>query len=458
MTQRLIHISTRTHLFPPTLLKTTLNPRHQSLAWFGSSSTQWFRRFLSPKEEKELYLGITALFRKKLKAKSSPSNDSYRSIIDQVILGTQSTTKGIHSLDQQQQTTSPITLQQLNQLKHDIDAAGKAKDLAQLDQLWTRLRQAGHQIPTTMYNRLIRGFLACPTTQGLEMAKKVVGSMEKEQDRLPTTRTCTYMIQAYLKRRHLNLDDAWPYVAMLQHYSLDKLRTPFDCSVMLRYYVERGNNAHAIDFLWKDMMRHRDVIQPGPALYTQYIEWLLSSHGSHDLLVDATRCLLQQFTNNSSITPTTTTTTTTNQVTWTDHQISTWLQVVRLLAASDNCVDAEKLMLYLVQVSHKLNQQDIITTTPTPTTPQKQTTTRQGIQAIQEIITTYLNQAQDLKVLAFYYRLRQSGVKEDAFGNDLTRAIGNVIGRVEKRQETDINEAKAIADEFGLIAQGTTRS
>jgi hypothetical protein len=233
---------------------------------------------------------------------------------------------------------------------------------------------------------------------------------------------------------------------MLQHYSLDKLRTPFDCSVMLRYYVERGNNAHAIEFLWKDTMRHRDVIQPGPALYTQYAEWLLSSNASSDLLVDVSRCLVQQFGGQSSSSSTTATTTT-----WTEHQVSTWLQVVRRLAQSDACVDAEKLMLCLVsKTNNPMESHDIVKST--------QGNMRQGIQAIREIINTYLNQAQDLKVLAFYYRLRQSGVKEEAFGSDLTRAIGNVIGRVEQRQEGDINESKAIANEFGLVAHGTTRS
>lgn len=446
MTHRLIHTTTRTALSPPLLLKTTNHFRYQAVAWFGTSRSHWFRRFLSPKEEKELYLGITALFRQKLKAKSSTSNDSYRNIIDQVILGTQSTaTNQNDPADHTQATTKtiPLTLQQLGQLKTDIDAAGKAKDLAQLDALWSQLLQAGHQIPTSMYNRLIRGYLSCPTNDGLNKAKQVVDTMEKEQHRLPTTRTCTYMVQAYLKRRHLNLDDAWPYVAMLQHYSLDKLRTPFDCSVMLRYYVERGNNAHAIDFLWKDTMRHRDAIQPGPALYTQYAEWLLSSHASSDMLVDVSRCLVQQFGGPSSSTATT--------ATWTEHQVSTWLQVVRRLAQSDACVDAEKLILCLVsKTNNPMESHDII--------PPTQDNMRQGIQAIREIINTYLNQAQDLKVLAFYYRLRQSGVKEEAFGSDLTRAIGNVIGRVEQRQEGDISESKAIANEFGLAAHGTTRS
>ncbi|SAM03312.1 hypothetical protein [Absidia glauca] len=454
MTHRLIHTTTRTAISSPLLLKTTSHLRYRTVAWFGTSRSQWFRRFLSPKEEKELYLGITALFRQKLKAKSSTSNDSYRNIIDQVILGTQSTATNQHGSADHTHTTSttkaiPLTLKQLGQLKTDIDAASKAKDLAQLDALWAQLLQAGHQIPTSMYNRLIRGYLSCPANDGLDKAKQVVDTMEKEQHRLPTTRTCIYMIQAYLKRRHLNLDDALPYVTMLQHYSLDKLRTPFDCSVMLRYYVERGNNAHAIDFLWKDTMRHRDVIQPGPALYTQYAEWLLSSNASSDLLVDVSRCLVQQFGGPSSSSSSSSSTTTTT--TWTEHQVSTWLQVVRRLAQSDACVDAEKLMLCLVsKTNNPMESHDIVKST--------QDNMRQGIQAIREIINTYLNQAQDLKVLAFYYRLRQSGVKEEAFGSDLTRAIGNVIGRVEQRQEGDINESKAIANEFGLVAHGTTRS
>ncbi|CAO3588113.1 unnamed protein product [Absidia cylindrospora] len=86
MTQRFIRAPT---LSPSTL---SLIPRPRHLAYFNTSSSQWFRRFLSPKEEKQLYMGITALFREKLKEKSTPSNLSYSNIIDQVILGAHSTT------------------------------------------------------------------------------------------------------------------------------------------------------------------------------------------------------------------------------------------------------------------------------------------------------------------------------------------------------------------------------
>ncbi|KAI8097347.1 uncharacterized protein BX664DRAFT_326170 [Halteromyces radiatus] len=452
MTHRLV----RTTYIP--LTSFSILSRQQTIAHFGTSSTQWFRRFLSPKEENQLYLGITALFREKLKEKSDSSNQSYSNIIDQVILGTQTTTTTISNI-----RPSQTTLKELGRLKQDIDAAGKAKDMEQLDFLWNELQQAGSQVPTTMYNRLIRSYLSCPSELGLEKAKQVVNMMETKQHRLPTTRTCTYLIQAHLKRK-LPLEEVRPYVAMLQHYSLDKLKTPFDCSVMMRYYIECGNT-HAIDFLWRYTMRHVDTIQPGPALYTQYVEWLLSSHAPHNVIASTAQSLIQRF--GSSIpSPSTNNTTSTSGFTWTQHQISTWLNVVRLLTHStsspSHCLDAEKLLLCLVNVSDTTaaifdntdnnNNSNHKTTTSleSSSTTDLHRTKKQGIQAIQDIIRTYLEQAQDLKVLAFYYRLRESGVKEDVFGTDLTRAIGTVIGRVELQQEWNLEGSKTIADELGL--------
>ncbi|CAO3594208.1 unnamed protein product [Absidia cylindrospora] len=385
-------------------------------------------------------------------------------MIDQVILGTQSTTTSSTAVAETPNYMTTLTLKQLGQLKQDLDTAGKAKDLIQLETLWHQLQKAGQQIPTTMYNRLIRGFLSCPTMQGLAMAKQVVDSMETQQYRLPTTRTCTYMIQAYLKRQ-LPLEEARPYVTMLQHYSLNKLRTPFDCSVMLRYYVECGN-AHAIDFLWRDTMRYIDVIQPGPALYTQYVEWLLSSEASLELVADAARSLVQRFERPSSDSAANDITTHTS---WPDYQVATWLNVVRLLAHSNGspsyCTDAEKLMLCLVNVNDTITAPTTLdnVTSPSTATPTEETalssgnilalTRTRGKQAIQDIITVYLEQAQDLKVLAFYYRLRKSGVNEEAFSNDLTRAIGNVINRIEMQQEWNTTGSKAMADEFGLLSR-----
>lgn len=138
MLQRLLNTTTKKSL-PQSV--STITPRQQNVALFGTSSAQWFRRFLSPKEEKQLYMGITALFREKLKEKSTPSNQLYSNMIDQVILGTKSTvststTASNYTGGFDNTPATPLTLQQLGQLKHDLDAAGKAKDLAQLETIW----------------------------------------------------------------------------------------------------------------------------------------------------------------------------------------------------------------------------------------------------------------------------------------------------------------------------------
>ncbi|CAO3588112.1 unnamed protein product [Absidia cylindrospora] len=210
----------------------------------------------------------------------------------------------------------------------------------------------------------------------------------------------------------------------------------------------------------------RDTIQPGSGLYTRYAEWLLSSHASLDLVTEAARSFVKQFGNGAGDNAISTSSDGGGGgFVWTDYQISVWLKIVLRLAHADNstsCVDADQLMLAVVTVSNTLSppttsmkqeHSDTVadgTASLATTTTTTISTKKQGMQAIQDIIYTYLAQAQDLKVLAFYYRLRKFGIKEDAFSNELTMAIDKVMSRVEIQQHKGLG-SKTLAEEFGAL-------
>ncbi|CAO3642918.1 unnamed protein product [Cunninghamella echinulata] len=126
MAQRIIQkSSTITTTRSSLCLKYSLQYKYNhKKAFFGTSTIQWFHQFLSPKEEKQLYKGITTLFRERLDEKSTSSKQSYKNIIDQIILGTTTTTS-----EPTATATIPytLTLSQLDQFKKDIDNAGKLK-------------------------------------------------------------------------------------------------------------------------------------------------------------------------------------------------------------------------------------------------------------------------------------------------------------------------------------------
>ncbi|KAI8061776.1 hypothetical protein BC940DRAFT_309715 [Gongronella butleri] len=418
--------------------------RNSSRARFGTSSYQWFQRFLNAKEEQQLYKSLTQVFRDRLNDKTSHSEQSYSNIIDHVIFGTQHTPSPWSSL---QDTLSPphentkLTLAKLEAFTRDIDDAGRTNDTTKLDALWVEIQQAGQQVPTTMYNRLLRAYLQDKDLErGILRAESVIKTMLDNQKRLPTTRTCTYMMQAYLRRQKMG--DARRYATMMQQFSLTKLRTSFDCGIMLQFLAQSGD-AHAIDILWQGVLRHKDMIQPTPALYTTYVEWLVTqpTHAlnkdtmrpHHHLppstfatrLVDTTRSLLElKKPQKSSV--------------WIQHRVSIWLQVAQQLTNSDHCILAEQLLLHLEHVVDE-------------TTTQHPSATRQGTEAIQHLLYTYLLQAQDLKVVAFYVRLRQSGVKQDVFGTDLVKTISDIVDRV-RRGSLSLDQ-QALMDEYGCVSQ-----
>ncbi|OAC98282.1 hypothetical protein MUCCIDRAFT_157495, partial [Mucor lusitanicus CBS 277.49] len=208
---------------------------------FSSKPTSgWFRRFLSPAEEKKLYFGITSSFRQQLVDQSHKSAQTYSHIIEHAILSAKPASAAAATTTR----TGMLSLARMEQLKLDLDAAGKQKDVHRLQQLQQEMDRADLKT-VTMYNRLIRAYL---WSDALPLAQQVLDSFEAA-GMVPTTRTCTYLVQAYLK--HNNVQAAKQLVVdQMQRLSLLRLRHGFDCSVMLKYYQAAGD-AHAMEYVWR---------------------------------------------------------------------------------------------------------------------------------------------------------------------------------------------------------------
>ncbi|KAI7847462.1 hypothetical protein BDC45DRAFT_541917 [Circinella umbellata] len=234
--------------------------RNTQCARFGTSRRHWFfRRFLSPKEEQKLYLGLTAAFRQKLDIQSNESTKSYSNIIEQVIL-TSNPSSSTHSHNKKSIRLIP-TPSQLDQLKQSLDTTTDKKTLLKLEH---ELNQ--YQLNSVaLYNRLIRSYIRGGY---LEEAEKVFKDLKHL---MPTTRTFTYLIQANVKSGRM--DKAKEYVEKMQFLDL-RLRTAFDCQVVLKYYVQ-ADKTHAVDILWQHIVQHSDSIKPGWSLYTMYMDWLI---------------------------------------------------------------------------------------------------------------------------------------------------------------------------------------
>ncbi|CAO0793365.1 unnamed protein product [Mucor circinelloides] len=324
---------------------------------FSSKTTGWFRRFLSPAEEKKLYFGITSSFREKLVEQSNKSAQTYSNIIEHAILSAK-------PLPSRTTKTGMLSLARIEQLKLDLDAAGRQKDIERLNALELEMNRADLKT-VTMYNRLIRAYL---WSDSLESAQHVLNSFE-QGGMVPTTRTFTYLIQAYLKQNELQT--AKRLVEQMQHLSLLRLRNNFDCSIMLKYYQAAGDT-HAIEYLWRDMMLHADVIKPGTGLFTQYLEYLHSKKDIDTITQLAHDFLIQQH----------------NQQSLNLHQYVTWMKAVKLLATTTtNTQRAEHLLFHLIKNA-----------------PPK-ISWEKAKDAMQQIVTSYLAQEQELKAVAFYYKL-----------------------------------------------------
>lgn len=367
-----------------------------SKASYSNRATSWFRRFLSPSEEKELYLGITSSFREKLVEQSNKSTQTYSHIIEHAFLGIKSTkvTK-----------TGMLTIARIEQLKIDLDTAGKAKDVKKLQQLEAEMDNADLKT-VTIYNRLIRSYL---WSNSVDLAHQVLTGFD-QRGLVPTTRSYIYLVQAYLKTDQLSKAKA--LVEEMKQASLLKLKNDFDYNIILNYYKVSGDT-HAIDFLWRDVVLHIDTIKPSNSLYISYLEHLLLKQE-----IKPVSQLAQQYLTHSPQAPL--------QL----HQYITWMKAVTLLAKNkQDTYKAERLLLHLIKKAPPKTSWD------------------KAKSGISTIVMSYLNEDQELKALAFYYRLGKMGVPVQAFEPQTVKAIEAVVKKVER----DGDEKAIVAELEGLV-------
>lgn len=362
------------------------NPNfHKLTAHFSSRASNWFARFLTPKEEKQLYLGITSSFREKLIKQGNKSTQNYSDIIEHAIFARPTA------------TTTP----RLEQFTRAIDAAGK--DIQQLQQIEKEM-YLEHVKTTTLYNRLVRSYIA---SDALSLAENVV---EKFDSRgiLATTRTFIYLIQAHLKQEQL--DKADDLVEQMKSLNLLKLRHAFDCSIMLKFY-EASGNSRASEFLWRDIMLHVKTIRPGLGLYTQYLEHLLSHQ-------QPLKSFVKDYLSRQDTTE------------FSHHQYTIWMSAAKQLLSTGDLQEAEHLLLHLIKnaqlKSYRWNQS--------------------AKDCMDGILTHYLKHGQDLKSLALYYRARKTGASDQLFKSRTLQQIESVLKRVE--HDTCGQDQRVMLEEF----------
>jgi pentatricopeptide repeat protein len=118
--------------------------------------------------------------------------------------------------------------------------------------------------PIKYYNYLIRAYIRLKDTFG---AESVLNNLPIGV--LPSARTFTLLIQEYLST---DLDRAYNYLKQMQDMSC-KLHRSFDYIVVLRLHIRRDDPV-AVDFAWKDMLQHKDSVNPTMQLYTTYLGYL----------------------------------------------------------------------------------------------------------------------------------------------------------------------------------------
>lgn len=397
-----VRCSTRRVIFCPQ----SISSRQQQCAHLRTSSKLWFfKKFLTPEQEHELFLGITSAFRKNL-GQDSPHNQSYAEIIEQAILATSSFSP---------KHRSPMTLERFHELSNEIDQCGKAKDVAKLQSLWAEMDVA-RITAVGLYNRLIRAYIAADATDD---AERVLQGLKARKDIMPTARSFTYLIRAHIQAGER--DKARQLVEQMQRLSLlRRLRTAFDCHVLMQYYIE-CNETHALDFLWKDLVQHADSIKPGFDIYTLYMKWLLSEqeHNQPEKLNDVAQHMLHTIGGNNGKKQQ-------RQIKEVQH-IQVLLEAGDVLGRDHAYADTAEGLMSLVVKSPNFTSEMI----------------PKGM--IGRIVDTFLKRGQDLKAMMFYYRLGQAGVSETAIGRDVLISMSKLLDRLEQR--TDLEEYK------GIIAQ-----
>ncbi|KAI9250555.1 hypothetical protein BDA99DRAFT_210393 [Phascolomyces articulosus] len=342
------------------------NNNSNQCARFGTSRRSWFfRRFLSPKEEQNLYLGLTSAFRRKLDIQSNESTKSYSNIIEHVILTSNTSSSSSNTHDPKKTKVIP-TLDQLDNLKQSLDTA---TDKATLHRLKQELDQ--YQLNSVaLYNRLIRSYIRAGF---LDQAEQVFANL---RHLMPTTRTFTYLIQANVKAGHM--EKAKTYVEKMQYLDL-RLRTAFDCQVMLKYHVQ-ADQAHAVDILWRHIVQHVDTIKPGWSLYTMYMERILAQQQHSTTAIANLANVVQGAVQLLEHKPTA-------------HQARIVTQAAEALSTSHPVI-ADRAMLLVARTTPKLVRKEVV----------------------DPILNTYLNNGQILKAAALYYFLRKAYVPNESIG------------------------------------------
>jgi hypothetical protein len=205
-------------------------------------------RFLTPKEEQDLYQSITSSFREKLASNTAKSQDFYSSIIEQ-------------SLFAVPRSNAPSS-SKVQDICSRIDVAVAAKKPQELKPLITELDRSN--APIKYYNYLIRAYIRLKDIKGAEYVLKALPI-----GLLPSARTFTLLIQEYLST---DLDRAYEYMKQMQDMSC-KLHKSFDYIVVMRLHIRRDDPL-AVDFAWKDMLQHKETVKPTMQLYTTYLGYL----------------------------------------------------------------------------------------------------------------------------------------------------------------------------------------
>ncbi|KAG0163780.1 hypothetical protein DFQ28_011296 [Apophysomyces sp. BC1034] len=364
-----------------TLLGSKAASRH--CAAFSTSTAHWIRRFLSPGEENELYLGITSAFRQKLDQKSKTNAHFYSNIIEDVLFSAE--------------PKRSVSVERLKEFKQAIDLAGKNKDVAELDRL---AQDMGNDFPVTMFNRLIRAYIAC---DALSSAERVLEDLLPRKRLLPTTRSFIYLIAVYVQRDQL--DNARHYVEEMQHLGLARIRSPFDFHVMLNFYTAAGDT-HAIDFLWHDMLQIQDL-KSGTALYRHFGECFLRTKQTDQLAKVVKEVLARELAPQQQ-------------------DLATFVSMAMALAPN-HPQQAEGLVLHMFKTSGDI---------PADT--------------VRQVMHSYLVQDQSLRALMFHYRLCKLDVLDSELKEELTRLTEHALDSVERRPADE--EEEQMMTEFGLLA------
>jgi hypothetical protein len=278
--------------------------------FFSSSNRRLLPRFLTPKEEQELYQSITSSFRKKLATTSAKTQDFYSSIIEQSLFSVP--------------RANPASASKLQDICGRIDVAVSSNCLADLKKAQNELDMSN--APIKYYNYLIRAYLRLKDMRGAEMVLKNL-----PLGVLPSARTFTLLIQEYLST---DLDRAYEYMTQMQDMSC-KLHRSFDYIVILRLHIKRDDPL-AADFAWNDMLQHKDTVKPTMQLYTTYLGYLASKKNFEKASQVVQNLISNMRTNDSA------------QKTLTPIQYKTLLSLTNQLALNEHPQAARKLADFLL--------------------------------------------------------------------------------------------------------------